>query len=190
MYKYVTNVSAISHYIIKNFCRKFNTAVDATLGNGHDCDFLSENFNHVYAFDIQSCAVDSYKSKCRNNVTVINDSHENFKNYIHNEVDCIIYNLGFLPGGDKSIVTRENSTIKSLKVALDILKCGGIICICAYPGHSEGLKEAKAVTNFVKDIPKNNYGVLIHSFANRENNPPFLISIEKNYDEVKKCKKN
>lgn len=190
MYKYVTDVSTIAHYIIKNFCSKFNIAIDATLGNGHDSDFLSKNFDHVYAFDIQDCAVNSYKSRCSSNVTVINDSHENFRTYINDEVDCIIYNLGFLPGGDKSIVTREDSTIKSLNTALDILKCGGIICICVYPGHAEGLKEAKAVTDFVKKLSKNNYGVLIHSFANRENNPPFLISIEKNCTGVKKCKTN
>lgn len=180
MYKYVTDVSSIAHYIIKNFCNKFNVAIDATLGNGHDTDFLSKYFDFVYAFDIQSCAVDSYESKNKKNVMVINDSHENLKTYVKDDVDCIVYNLGFLPGGNKNIVTKEDSTIKSLKVALDILKCGGIITVCVYQGHFEGSKEAKAIFNFIKSLPKYKYGVLVHSFVNRENNPPSLVVIEKN----------
>lgn len=179
MYRYVTDVSKLSHYIVKNFCINFNVAVDATLGNGYDSDFLSKNFAKVYAFDIQKCAVDKYTEKNINNVYLINDSHENFSKYINEKVDCIMYNLGFLPGGDKKVTTRWESTLKSLEDALNIIDKGAIVSIALYRGHEEGKKEEEVVINYVEKLPKNKYGVMIHSFANRDNNPPILIIIEK-----------
>ena len=68
MFRYVSDVNELSHHIIKNFCYKFNVAVDATLGNGYDTDFLSEHFSKVYSFDIQKCAIKSYENKNINNV--------------------------------------------------------------------------------------------------------------------------
>ena len=85
MFKYVSDISLLAHYIIDNFISNKNIAIDATLGNGHDCDFLSELFKKVYAFDIQEEAVNSYKSKNKENVEVILDSHENFETYIKEE---------------------------------------------------------------------------------------------------------
>ena len=97
MFKYVSDVSNIYHNIITSFIENKNIAIDATLGNGHDCDFLSELFKKVYAFDIQEEAVNSYKSKNKENVEVILDSHENFETYIKEEnVDCIVYNLSLI----------------------------------------------------------------------------------------------
>lgn len=179
MYRYVTDVSKLSHYIIKSFCINFDIAVDATLGNGHDSDFLSENFSKVYAFDIQKQAIDKYKEKNKSNVCLINDSHENFREYIKEEVDCIVYNLGFLPGGDKEITTKWQSTLKSLEAGLDILEKGALVTIAVYRGHQEGKKEEEFVLNYVRNLPKNKYGVIVHSFLNRENNPPLLVVIEK-----------
>lgn len=179
MYRYVTDVSKLSHHIVKNFCINFNIAVDATLGNGYDSDFLSENFTKVYAFDIQKCAVDGYKEKNIGNVCLINDSHENFSKYINEKVDCIMYNLGFLPGGDKKVTTRWESTLKSLEDGLNIIDRGALVSIALYRGHEEGKKEEEVVINYVKNLPKNKYGVMIHSFVNRDNNPPILIIIEK-----------
>ncbi|MBC2581352.1 class I SAM-dependent methyltransferase [Clostridium sp. DJ247] len=179
MFKYVLDVSSLSHYIVKNFCNKFDFAVDATLGNGYDTDFLCSYFSKVYSFDIQSDAVNAYRSKEKNNVLLINDSHENFNEYISENIDCIMYNLGFLPGGDKNITTTWQSTLKSLECGLKILENGGIITLALYRGHEEGKKEEKAILNFVENLPKNKYGVLLHSFLNRDNNPPLLIVIEK-----------
>lgn len=179
MYRYVTDVSKLSHNIIKNFCINFNIAVDATLGNGYDSDFLSENFSKVYAFDIQKYAIDKYKEKNKGNVHLIADSHENFEMYIDEKVDCIMYNLGFLPGGDKALTTKWESTLKSLEAGLDIVDKGAIITIAIYRGHKEGKKEEEVLINYLANLPKNKYGVIVHSFLNRDNNPPILVVIEK-----------
>lgn len=179
MFKYVSDVSIISHAIIKNFLEHKQAAIDATLGNGHDTDFLSENFEKVYAFDIQKMACDNYKSKNKENVTVINDSHSSFKEYIHEYVDCIMYNLGFLPGGDKNITTMHESSLKSIKEGLDLLSSGGIMTICIYTGHDEGKNEETCIIEYLQSLPKNKYGVMEHRFINRKNNPPILVVVEK-----------
>jgi Putative rRNA methylase. len=179
MFRYVSDVSELSHYIIKNFSYKFDSAIDATLGNGYDTDFLSGIFSKVYSFDIQRCAIDTYKTKNITNVILVNDSHEDFCKYIDEKVDCIMYNLGFLPGGDKNITTKCESTLRSLESSLNIIDKGGLITIALYRGHEEGKKEEKAVINFVQNLPKEKYGVMLHSFINRNNAAPFLIIIEK-----------
>ena len=63
MFKYVGNISDLSHHIIKDFVSNKEIAIDATLGNGYDSDFLSEIFTKVYSFDIQEDACNRYKSK-------------------------------------------------------------------------------------------------------------------------------
>lgn len=179
MFRYVSDVNDISHYIIKNFSYKFNIAVDATLGNGYDTDFLSENFLKVFSFDIQKCAIDTYKNKNVDNVILISDSHEDFSKYITEKVDCIMYNLGFLPGGDKNITTKCRSTLMSLESSLNIIAKGGLITIALYRGHEEGKREENVVIDFVQNLPKEKYGVMLHSFINRNTTAPFLIVIEK-----------
>ena len=160
MFKYVSDVSNIYHNIITSFIENKNIAIDATLGNGHDCDFLSELFKKVYAFDIQEEAVNSYKSKNKENVEVILGSHENFETYIKEEnVDCIVYNLGYLPGNNKEVTTVAHSTLKSIEIGL----------------------EKDAVLQFTSKLPKNKYGVLHTEFTNRAKSAPSLVVIEKKF---------
>ncbi|GAB6170264.1 class I SAM-dependent methyltransferase [Clostridium carnis] len=179
MFKYVGEITDIAQSIIKNFLCERNIAIDATLGNGYDSDFLSENFKSVYSFDIQSIACTLYLEKEKDNVKVINDSHDKFDIYIKEEVDCIMYNLGFLPGGNKEITTIHSTTIESLKIGLSLLKKGGIITICIYNGHNEGKKEETCILEFLQNLPKSKYGVMLHSYLNRSSVAPILAVIEK-----------
>ena len=182
MFKYVSDVSNIYHNIITSFIENKNIAIDATLGNGHDCDFLSEIFKKVYAFDIQKEAVDSYRLKNKKNVQVILDSHENFKKYINEEdVECIVYNLGYLPGNNKEVTTLKESTLKSIKLGLELLGSNGLMIIALYSGHEEGKMEKEAVLDFTSKLPKNKYGVLHTEFINRAKMAPSLVVIEKKF---------
>ena len=179
MFKYVGDISLIYQNIINDFIEEKNIAVDATLGNGYDTDFLSKVFKKVYAFDVQKEAVLNYKEKNIHNVSLILDSHENFEEYIKESIDCIVYNLGYLPGGDKSITTKEESTLKSLESGLKLLKENGLMIIALYSGHSEGKSEKDAVLNYCKNLSKKRFGVIYQQFLNRTNNPPSLVVIEK-----------
>lgn len=179
MFKYVGGISNIAHNIINTYCEGREVAVDCTLGNGFDCDFLSERFSKVYAFDIQKEAVERYSQKNKLNVLLIEDSHDNLDSYISEGIDVAMYNLGFLPGGDKSITTKSESSVKSIEKSLELLKSGGFITIAVYTGHEEGQRESEAIHKFVTTLPKSIFGVMIHSFANRDSKAPYLIIIEK-----------
>lgn len=181
MYKYVGDISKIAHTIVLNYLDSYDIAIDATLGNGHDTDFLKKYFDKVYSFDVQEIACHNYSNKNIPNVTVVNDSHENFKLYIDTPVNLIMYNLGFLPGANKNITTKHSSTIRSIEVGLDILGNGGFITICVYPGHNEGKVESTCISDLVSSLPKNEYGVMVHKFANRSSSAPYLVIIEKNH---------
>ncbi|MCM8710667.1 class I SAM-dependent methyltransferase [Clostridium sp. SYSU_GA19001] len=180
MFKYVGDISKIAQNIISFYCSNFNIAVDATLGNGYDTDFLCEKFNKVYSFDIQKTAIENYLIRKKDNVILINDSHEKLSTYIKTEVGCIMYNLGFLPGGNKNITTKTESTISSIKEGLYLLCPGGIMSIAIYTGHDEGIKEKDAILNLVSSLSKKDYGVLMHSFINRSSTSPLLVIVEKN----------
>ncbi|MDD7793853.1 tRNA (mnm(5)s(2)U34)-methyltransferase [Clostridium sp. 'White wine YQ'] len=179
MFKLVKDISSLSHDIIDKYIENKNLAIDCTLGNGYDSDFLSESFNKVIAFDIQEMAITNYKNKNKDNVYLIQDSHDKLNEYAKESADCIIYNLGFLPGGNKEITTMKDSTMNSIIQALDLINAGGIILIAIYSGHNEGAKEKTCILEFAENLPKNKYGVMKFEYVNRNNNPPMLLCIEK-----------
>lgn len=178
MYKYVNDISEIAHNIIKLHNDKCNVAVDATLGNGYDTDFLASVFKKVYSFDIQQSAVDNYLLKNKDNVVVIHDSHINLELYIKEKIDVFIYNLGYLPGSSKEVTTKCESTLSSIKIALKLLVPGGMLLAIMYPGHAEGKKENDAILEFAKKLSKKEFGIMLHTFINREKAPQLVI-IEK-----------
>ncbi|MDS0524447.1 class I SAM-dependent methyltransferase [Clostridium sp. SHJSY1] len=179
MFKYVGDISELVHYIIKEFLVNKKVAIDGTLGNGYDTEFLAKYFEKVYAFDIQKEACENFIKKEIQNVNVINDSHHLLTKHVKGEVDCIVYNLGFLPGGDKNITTNHNTSLKSIKEGLNILSSSGVMAICIYTGHCEGKKEETCILEYLETLPKSQYGVMLHSYLNRSNNPPKLVIIEK-----------
>ena len=159
----------------------FNIAIDATCGRGNDTLFLLGLFKEVYAFDIQEEAISSTKelTKDYNNVKIICDSHENICTYVQNEVDAVMYNLGYLPNGDKNKTTNHESTIKSIESALTLLAKDGIITIVCYPGHEEGLIESIEVEKYVRTLNQKEFDVIKYDFINQINNPPFLLAIRR-----------
>lgn len=178
MFKYVSDVSILSHNIIKEYVKNKNVAIDATLGNGYDCDFLSSCFKKVYAFEIQKEACEKYIDK-NNNVIIINESHHKIDKFINEEVDCVCYNLGYLPGGNKEITTLAETSLKSIQLSLNLLSKNGIISIAIYRGHNEGMEEKNCIIKYLKTLPKNSFGVMIHECINRSQKSPLLIIVEK-----------
>lgn len=180
MFKYVGDISKISHYIIDQFLENKNIAIDATLGNGYDTDFLSKKFTKVYSFEIQEEACRNYSERKNKNVIVINNSHHLLKRYITEEsVNCIMYNLGFLPGGNKEITTMSETSLSSIIEGLKLLNHGGLMTICLYRGHDEGKEEGNVIIPYLKELPKSKFGVMYHEFLNRSEDAPILIVIER-----------
>ena len=171
--------------------------VDATAGNGNDTLFLAEQVGingHVYAFDIQQAALDSTAQrlgKLNTRVTLICDSHDNVKNYINTPISGAIFNLGYLPHGhDLTIVTQPETTIKAVHAMLGMLRKGGTIAIAVYDGHEGGAKERDALLAYVKNLHQTDIHVAKYEILNQQNNPPFLIALEKMRDFVEPRKMN
>ncbi|WP_404429035.1 class I SAM-dependent methyltransferase [Sutcliffiella horikoshii] len=180
-----------SKKIMKFALSEGDIAVDCTVGNGHDTLFLSElvgETGHVYGFDIQAEALRNTKSLLaehgvESRVTLIEDSHAEILQRIpsekHHLIRGAIFNLGYLPGGDKEIVTVPESTIGAVDSLLSVMEKEAVIVLVIYHGHPEGQVERDALLDYVTKLDQKKAHVLQYRFMNQINNPPFIIAIEK-----------
>lgn len=182
------NALNIVHSYLSERIRPGDLCIDATAGRGRDTLFLAElvgDSGKVLSFDIQKDALDSTRLLCNdagviNRVKLIHDGHENMSKYAQpSTVDAITFNLGWLPGGDHSIFTRTETTIKAIDSALKLVKIGGIITICIYYGRDCGFEEKNNVLEYLQTLNHYEYTVLVTSFANRPNNPPIPVCIRR-----------
>lgn len=178
-----------SHTLLKGSVRPGDTVIDATVGKGNDTLFLGSlvgETGRVLGFDIQEDALAITKQKCIDagieaRVALHLTSHEHARDYLASDTELggVIYNLGYLPGGDKSITTLPKSTINSVKGLLPKLRTGSLMILVVYSGHLEGLEEKNHVLNFVTQLDQTQFSVLRYEFINQRNNPPFVLAIEK-----------
>lgn len=168
-----------SHAILKEHLTSNDIAIDMTVGNGHDTLFLVQNVKYVYGFDIQEIACFNTKKKLANyqNYQIINDSHENFLKYVNDSYKGVIFNLGYLPKGNKEICTQAKTTLKTLDLALKHLEIQGICVVVIYPGHPEGYQEAIELEEYLRKLDQKEYDVLKYQYINQINNPPYLVAI-------------
>ena len=160
-------------------------AVDATVGTGRDTLFLAQKVGpegRVYAFDIQEEAI------CRTaqllkaeghhrQVRLIQGGHEKMADYVAGPVSVVMFNLGYLPGGDHRIVTGPETTLTAIQAALGLLRAGGLVTIAVYPGHPGGDAERDALTAWCRELSSREYRVISVSYLNRVQDPPALILI-------------
>lgn len=177
--------------LLENAVSEGDTVVDATVGNGYDTLFLAQlvgDSGKVYGFDIQKQALDSCKEKLvkeelSEQVILIHQGHEHIEEVLpascHGRVSGAVFNLGYLPGGDKSIVTVPETTIAAVEQLLKVLAPEGIIVIVVYHGHQEGQAERDKLLAYVENIDQKTAHVLKYQFINQANHPPFIIAIEK-----------
>lgn len=183
----MAKITELTHHLVGLIVEQGNVVVDATAGNGYDTLFLAERVGpsgRVYAFDVQKKATaQTYKNLKEQNlqkqVILLRESHEHLSYFVREKVNVIMYNLGYLPGGDQRVTTKHDSTLESLKQALQLLTPGGIISIVLYPGHREGAEEKEKVIPFCKELDPIQYVSLNTCLLNREHNPPELAVIQK-----------
>ena len=169
--------------MVKKICLENVTdkdiTVDMTVGNGYDTLFLAGISKKVFGFDIQNIAIENtsklLKENNAYNYELFNVSHDKIngvlKKYKRN-IKLILFNLGYLPCGDKSITTKHESTLKAVINSLDMLDGNGFILIVFYP-HPEGKLEAKVVLDYLK---QNNIGY--KEYRNTINEEaPYLVVI-------------
>ena len=160
--------------------------IDATAGKGKDTALLAElvgDTGKVIAMDIQAEALASTKAllekkSLSERVQLVLDSHANLQVYAEEaSVDCIVFNLGYLPGGDHSIATHAESTIEALEQSLRLLKPLGMIAMAIYHGGDTGFAERDAVLDWLKGVDHKQYTVMVTDFYNRLNHPPLAVLI-------------
>lgn len=166
-------------------------AVDATIGNGHDTVLLASlvgESGHVFGFDIQKEAIENTTSRLKeqelfDRVSLFHESHNHLLTMIPTEaygkIAGAVFNLGYLPGGNKDIVTKPDSTIEAIEQLLTLMKPEGVIVLVVYHGHEEGEVERDQLLEFCSTLDQNRAHVLMYRFMNQMNNPPFIIAIEK-----------
>ena len=172
----------MAHDFLAQVITQEDIVVDATMGNGHDTLFLAKLAKQVYAFDIQKQALEKTSQRLQEagltNAELILQGHETVDQFVR-EVKAAIFNLGYLPSADKSIITQPQTTLDALDKLCHMLVKGGRIAIMIYYGHEGGDIERDAVMDFVSHLPQQEYTAAIYRTLNQINNPPFLVMIEK-----------
>lgn len=184
----ITKNSEMARLVWDRYINTNSIAVDATCGNGNDTLYLAQRVRHVYGFDIQKQAIENtgelLKQHQLDNCTLICDGHENIDKYISEPIDLAVYNLGYLPKGDKSITTTANGTISSLEKVLGMLNINGLVSLTLYWGHPEGREEREKVLEYVRTLDSSRFHVLYMQLINQENTPPELLFITRKKKEV------
>ncbi|WP_341482928.1 class I SAM-dependent methyltransferase [Nicoliella spurrieriana] len=180
---------AYSHTLLQSVVQAGDVVVDATVGNGHDTEFLANLVGpsgRVYGFDVQQLAIDNTTARLKNSnllsrVRLFHQGHEQIEQVLAKDVQIkgAMFNLGYLPGGDHQMITNGATTIKAIKACLTRLTPSGIIGIVLYYGHPGGLTEKNAVMKFANQLPQKQFTVLQYQFINQVNEPPILLAIQK-----------
>ncbi|MFV0420875.1 class I SAM-dependent methyltransferase [Oleidesulfovibrio sp.] len=184
------SIIEFTHSLLKRVLQAGDIALDATTGNGHDTMFLAACVGpqgHVYGFDVQQQAVENTAQRLQDNgaegyCTLFHCGHEEVARRVpdmQGRLSCAMFNLGYLPGSDKSVVTRHTTTIAALESLKDMLKPGGLITLHLYAGHAGGDAEAQAVEEYCNVLPWPEWRVLRYDFANKQKNRETLLVLEK-----------
>ncbi|MDX2109405.1 MAG: class I SAM-dependent methyltransferase [Verrucomicrobiota bacterium] len=184
-------VLELAHQRALEILRPNDVAVDATVGNGNDTLLLAKAVGRgglVYGFDIQETALSITRQKlihagAVSQVRLIHDSHHKLDTVLptalHGHVRVVQFNLGYLPGGDRAISTRADTTVKALDCALRVLKPGGLLSIVAYTGHPEGAKETEELQRWLHALPRMRTQLWKSPPRPERNHPPQLFLVYK-----------
>ena len=180
-----------AHLLADRAIRRGDLAVDATVGNGHDTLFLARSVGpggRVIGFDIQQEALDETRRRIQadasdTSLRLIHAGHETMATHLgenaYGTVSAVMFNLGYLPGGDHSMTTTSETTWSALDASVKLLRPGGVITVVAYTGHEGGEEEAYAVESWASALPEASFRTLSYRFVNQPGDPPRLYAVEK-----------
>lgn len=188
----------MAHWVLKDIIKTNDVVVDATMGNGYDTQFLAELGANVYAFDVQEEALNATEKRLddagiKNQifeknlsnllteplVNLVLSGHEKLSEYVKEPIKAAIFNLGYLPKTDKSVVTKADTTLTALDALTNQLVVGGRIAIMIYYGHEGGMEEKDAVIKWTSSLPQKDWEVTSYAPLNQIHTPPILVLIEK-----------
>lgn len=176
----------------KHVIRKGDVVIDATCGNGHDTlalvNLVADNKIHggrVYAMDIQKVALETTSLLLDQSLTPDQRKHVELFLMCHSKMEEVVpsdvavrlvaFNLGYLPGGQKALITRSETTLLALEAAKRILTPGGLISIVVYVGHPGGREEFEMVQAFASKLPVQNWVCSKLQMLNRPLAPMIIL---------------
>jgi SAM-dependent methyltransferase len=178
---------ALSHHFLRERVRPGDRVLDATCGNGHDTLLLARLVGKeglVWAFDVQNTALETTREQltaagCLEQTELVPCSHERLAEFVTSPLRAAVFNLGYLPGGDRKISTKAEHTVAALRLAAELLLPGGIITVCLYTGHAGGPDEAATVEEWSSSLPPRLFNAWRSRQLNRPDTAPYLLLIEK-----------
>jgi predicted methyltransferase len=181
-----------AHRLVGDRLSAGDCVIDATMGNGNDTLFLARcvgTTGYVYGFDIQVQALEHTRERllregvALEHIILTVESHELMESIIpepmFGQVTAIMFNLGYLPGGERSLITITDTTLRALDAALRLLRYGGILTIVIYPGHPGGDEESVAIHSWAAQLLHNSYQVISYKILNASTEPPYMIAVYK-----------
>ena len=173
--------------VLRDVLEPGDRAIDATMGNGHDTALLCRLVGpegRVYAFDVQLAALEATRRRLAEEslterAVLFLLGHEHLRETVREPVKAVVFNLGWLPGGDHGITTRTETTLSAIRQALELLTPMGVLVICVYPGHPEGEREREQVTELLSGLPPQKYNVLAQRFLNAGPGAPLCFTVQK-----------
>jgi SAM-dependent methyltransferase len=177
----------LAHLFLRHFVRSGDSTVDATCGNGNDTLLLAELVGpdgRVWAFDIQQEAMDSTARRLAVNglserVTLVAQGHETLVKQVDTPLNAVVFNLGYLPGGDRNIITRPETTVVALEQALGLLAPGGIVVLTVYPGHGGGDAERRLAEGWAAKLRAPSFHAWRMGQINVTADAPYVILVQK-----------
>jgi hypothetical protein len=174
----------LAHHFWKDLLTLGDVAIDATCGNGKDslilAKWLQPLIGKLHCIDIQEQAIETTKALLQketpdffSSVLFYQQSHEQLPEVA--SVKLIVFNLGYLPSGDKSLTTKVDSTLQSIQNALEILSLGGVVSITCYPGHPEGKKEQQVLLGYLSTLDPIHYCFTSFFWGNRNASPSLFL---------------
>ncbi len=150
-----------AHLLLRETVKPGAWVVDATVGNGFDTLFLAALVGpqgRVFGFDVQQQALAEAARRLTGHpqVMLIHCGHERMAECLPAEapgrIAAVMFNLGYLPGAAKNMITHAETTLPALDQALDALAIGGLVTLVVYPAHPGGADEAACVRAHVERL--------------------------------------
>lgn len=160
------SVTAIAQSSVAKILGPGMRAIDATVGNGHDTLFLARKVapgGRVLGLDVQQAAINATRQRLEaaglaGTVDLRLAGHQHLAAATpttwHGSVSVAMFNLGYLPGSNKQVVTRPDTTLPALEDARTVLAPGGLLSVIVYPNHPGGDAEAAAVAQWVAGLSR------------------------------------
>lgn len=181
----------LSRSILRQALRNGDPAVDATLGNGRDAALLAELVGprgRVFCFDIQELAIRRAAARLAQaglseRVELFHAGHETLAERLPKaclgRVRAATFNLGFLPGSDRAVITRPETTLAALEALAPFMAEGGVISVAVYAGHPGGEAEQRAVEAWCAALEPERWFAARYGQVNKRSHGETLFLLER-----------